>query len=52
MGERTDMKASALRCVECGLVSSGRDKGWEAHLTIDNEIGLYCPECAEREFGT
>jgi hypothetical protein len=25
--------------------------GWCAYLSVDDEIGVYCPECAEREFG-
>jgi hypothetical protein len=28
-----------------------RAPGWRAFLTIDDEVGVYCPECAEREFG-
>lgn len=24
---------------------------FRAYLTIDDEVAIYCPECAEREFG-
>ena len=40
----------ALECVECAARSED-GRGWRAVLTIDDEVGIYCPECAEREFG-
>lgn len=40
-----------LACCECGLRSSGRAQGWEAHRADLEEVVVYCPECAEREFG-
>lgn len=41
-----------LRCVECGATSPPEDStGWQAHLTIDGELAVYCPACAAREFG-
>ena len=39
-----------LRCVECER-QPGEDERFRAFLTIENELGAYCPECAEREFG-
>jgi hypothetical protein len=45
-----------LRCVECGRPQpSNVARGWKAYLTADEdkpaEALVYCPECAEREFG-
>ena len=40
-----------LVCVECGKQSEGSARGWRALLTIDDEAAVYCPECAEAEFG-
>jgi hypothetical protein len=43
----------SLVCVECELVACGDDAaGWRAYLTCDEpaEVGIYCPECADREF--
>jgi hypothetical protein len=41
-----------LKCAECGGVVGGSEtKSWAAYLTIDNEVEIYCPQCAEREFG-
>jgi FPC/CPF motif-containing protein YcgG len=43
----------SLVCVECELVAYGDDAaGWRAYLTCDEpaEVGIYCPECAHREF--
>jgi hypothetical protein len=27
------------------------DERFRAYLTIDDEVVIYCPDCAEREFG-
>jgi hypothetical protein len=40
-----------LTCIECGKVAQGDASGWRAHLTDDDELATYCPECAEREVG-
>lgn len=46
-----------LRCVECGRRSeeSGFSEGWRAYPTLEEDgsesLALFCPECAEREFG-
>jgi hypothetical protein len=39
-----------LRCEECGR-EPRRDERFRAYLTIDDEIAVYCPDCAEWEFG-
>jgi hypothetical protein len=40
-------------CSECGRADDGSERGWKAYLTDDEpaETVLFCPECAEREFG-
>jgi hypothetical protein len=40
-----------LRCLECQTESEGTAAGWLAFLTDEDEVGIYCPTCAEREFG-
>lgn len=46
-----------LECEECGCASRGRAKGWVAMIGVDPEgveppcIGLFCPACADEEFG-
>jgi hypothetical protein len=45
-----------LRYVECGRVQAApAARGWRAYLTVDEdepaEAIVYCPECAELEFG-
>jgi hypothetical protein len=46
-----------MRCIECG-VTSDDGLGWRALLTAgdeeaedNDEVAVYCPECAAREFG-
>jgi hypothetical protein len=38
-------------CVECGRERREGERGWRAYLTVDDEVAVYCPSCAEREFG-
>jgi RNase P subunit RPR2 len=38
-----------LFCVECDATTETGD-GWRAYLTYDDEIAVYCPDCAEWEF--
>jgi hypothetical protein len=38
-----------LRCVECDDESDD-GIGWRAYLDTDNEIVIYCADCATREF--
>ena len=47
-----------LRREECGAQSDWEDgfshvgePRWKAYLTVDSEVVIYCPECAERSFG-
>jgi hypothetical protein len=41
-----------LECVECGRTSPPAEPaGWRAYLTVDDEVAVYCPDCAAREFG-
>jgi hypothetical protein len=45
-----------LWCLECGKLGEGSMKGWRALLGVDDEnpptgAYLFCPDCAEREFG-
>jgi hypothetical protein len=30
---------------------TGDAAGWRAYLGVDDEVAIYCPDCAEREFG-
>lgn len=45
-----------LRCIECGHQSATGHR-WRAYLTNDpnedepSEVAVFCPSCAEREFG-
>jgi hypothetical protein len=48
--------ANVLRCIECFRASLPREGGWRAYGgggydLGEIEIGVYCPECAAREFG-
>jgi hypothetical protein len=52
-------QGSIIRCVECGTESDELAVGWRAHLARDldqgeneQEVVLFCPDCARREFGT
>ena len=49
-------EAIVLVCLECGAEAEERAAGWRAYLTDDEdepaEVGVYCSECADREFGT
>ncbi len=51
----------ALICEECGRVAAGGEHGWKGYLAGLNEddegdeggaeVLIFCPRCAEREFG-
>jgi hypothetical protein len=47
----------ALECVECGKEAGEIAPGWQAYLVgdpdieDDEEVVVYCPDCARREFG-
>src|SRR5262245_26595904 len=40
-----------LECAECGRLSEPGASGWRAYLDDDGQAVMFCPECAEREFG-
>jgi hypothetical protein len=45
-----------LRCAECGDETEADARGWQARLVggVDDEpeeVAVFCPKCAEREFG-
>ena len=52
---RNHRAVQSLECAECGRVSRENERGWTAHLTVDEdepaEAVIYCPECDEQEFG-
>jgi hypothetical protein len=49
--------AAPLRCAECGLIGRPGQRGWRGCRTdepgVDEPpaVALFCPDCAEREFG-
>ena len=40
------------RCTECRRMWDGLERGWRRYLTVAGVTALYCPDCAEREFGS
>jgi sporulation protein YlmC with PRC-barrel domain len=58
LAETATMK-SRLQCIECRKrLSNEHEAGWQAYLVCDpdiegeeEEIVIYCPACARREFG-
>jgi hypothetical protein len=47
--------AGDLVCAECGREPRDDENGddeWRAYLDVDDDLSVFCPECAEREFGT
>lgn len=46
------IRPSRLVCVECENVARGQAWGWRAYLDADDEVAIYCGDCAEREYGT
>jgi hypothetical protein len=48
-------QGSIIRCAECGTESDELATGWRAYLAEDfdeDEVLLFCPRCANREFGS
>ena len=39
-----------VRCVECGE-EEAVPEGWQLRFADVAEVAVYCPECAQREFG-
>lgn len=49
--EPTNQTATfVLECLECQAETEG-GHGWKAYLGPDDQVLVYCPDCAEREFG-
>lgn len=50
-----ELKGHKNVCAECGREQAVDERGWQAHLTTDEdepaEAIVYCPDCAVREFG-
>jgi hypothetical protein len=49
-----DDRPDELVCIECGGRSPAGAEGWKAYLDGfggDEEVGVYCPDCSDREFG-
>jgi hypothetical protein len=40
-----------LICAECGVESPPDAAGWRGYLDDDGAAVMFCPDCAEREFG-
>ena len=41
-------------CAECGRQPRDDENAadeWRAYLDVDDDLPVFCPECAEREFG-
>jgi hypothetical protein len=55
MREPTPVYTNRLQCVECGRVSRENERGWRAYLGDaddgGDEVLVFCPGCAEPEFG-
>jgi len=41
-----------LRCCECAKVSTPEASGWRIYLDTESVPVAFCPDCAEREFGS
>ena len=44
-----------LVCAECGrapLKDENAADEWRAYRDVDDELPVFCPECAERKFGS
>jgi hypothetical protein len=59
MNSDDPLRSPPLVCVECGHVQTADERGWRSLLTVDDaddpepvEAVVYCPSCAEREFGS
>ena len=46
----TEELEAALVCLECGTHSDEAARGWRAFLMDDDQVAVYCGECAEAEF--
>jgi hypothetical protein len=48
---RASRQRQRLKCAECGAISPPDAAGWRAYLDDDDRAVMFCPSCAEREFG-
>ena len=46
------VKQRRLSCLGCGLAAKGNASGWRIYLDDKDQPVVYCPGCAEREFGS
>jgi hypothetical protein len=46
-----DTEIHTLACAECGCVSDETAAGWRAYYDTDDELVLFCAECAAQVFG-
>ena len=46
-----EQRVASLVCLECGDESDEAAAGWRAYLDED-ELLVYCSDCAAREFGS
>jgi hypothetical protein len=42
----------SVACTECGRRHPRREEIWRLLFVDLGEVAIYCPECAEREFGS
>ena len=42
---------NVLTCAECGRQDEPGERGWKGYRSDLFGIEVFCPECAEREFG-
>jgi hypothetical protein len=43
-------KEHQLICAECAAGADPEARGWRVYLDCDDNVVMFCPECAEREF--
>lgn len=46
----TEELEAVLICQECAAHTDEAAQGWRAFLTDDDQVAVYCGECAEAEF--
>ena len=53
--ERDPPAEAPLVCAECGRQPRDDENAadeWRAYAGVDDELHVFCPKCAERQFGT
>jgi hypothetical protein len=54
MTDSAHLGGAPLVCAECGRQPSEDENAadeWRAYLDVDDDLPVFCPECAGREFG-